>query len=95
MQPKIFDSFFSQALIFGLRKLYLFKLSKNARATLAEILEFNFVSKLFLLIDISLVVLDILFCNSVIIFDVAAIRFFIFLRSVWASSDGNGFDLPF
>ena len=77
----------------GCENYVLFKLSKNAKATLAEILEFNFVSKLFLLIDISLVVLEILFCNSVIIFDVAAILFFIFLRSVWANSDGNGFDL--
>ena len=44
--------------------------------------------------EISLVVFDILFCNSVTIFEVAAILFFMFLRSVWANSDENGFDFP-
>ena len=64
------------------------------RSTLAENFEFNFVSKLYLLIDRSLVFFDTLFCNSFTIFAVVAIRFFMFLRSIWANSDGNGFDLP-
>ena len=58
------------------------------------ILEFNSALKLLRLIDTSLVVFEILLCNSVIVFDAAAILFFMFLRSVWANSDGYGFDLP-
>ena len=78
----------------GCQNSFLFKLTKNSKATHAEIVEFNFVSKLFLLIEISFVVFDTLRCKSAIVFAVAAILFLIFLRSVWANSDGNGFDLP-
>ena len=67
---------------------------KIAKSTLAEIFELNSALKLLRLIDTSLVAFEILLCNSVTIFDVAAILFFMFLRSVSANSDGYGFDLP-
>ena len=82
MRTRSLDSQFSQGLILGLLRIILMELVKNAKSTLAEIFELNSALKLFRLIDTSLVVFEILLCNSVIVFVAVSIPFFKFLRSV-------------